>query len=105
MDWFMGDFDGVIERPDWAAPVVEPDPVPWKLDPTPLPWVVARSVEDLVEPQPQPWRAGLVEAFEDRFADLVEQDRLGNHEIQNDTLEANVRKKTDDTANAIIGKI
>jgi|OM-RGC.v1.030236313 hypothetical protein len=44
---------------------------------------------------------------------IEEQDRLGNHEIQrlmqimnqNDTLEANVRKKTDDTANAIIGKI
>jgi hypothetical protein len=41
------------------------------------------------------------------------EDRLGNHEIQrlmqimnqNDTLEKNVRKKTDDTANAIIGKI
>ena len=44
---------------------------------------------------------------------IEDPDRLGNFEIQrlmqimnqNDTLEANVRKKTNDSANAIIGKI
>ena len=45
--------------------------------------------------------------------DTGEEDKLGNHEIQRlmqqmtsaETREANVRDKTDNTANAIIGKI
>lgn len=52
-------------------------------------------------------------AFDSALKDLEAEDRLGNHEIQrlmqimnqNDTLQANVAKKDDDRANAIIGKI
>jgi len=52
-------------------------------------------------------------AFDDALKDLEAEDRLGNHEIQRlmqimnqaQTLASNVQKKTDDTKNAIIGKI
>lgn len=51
--------------------------------------------------------------FEKRGKDLATQDKLGNFEIQQlmsqynqaETLSANVLKKTDDTASAIISKI
>ena len=75
-----------------------------------------------LSPLPAPSELELFEATGlwpfDYVADAVERevedpDRLGNHEIQrlmqimnqNDTLEDNVRKKTNDTANAVIGKI
>ncbi len=113
---------------DWCGtgPIVplpqpEPDPQPWRVAE-----VEHAVLEELVADGlwPFPDKPVAIEAtdaaveairgaFDDAMKDLETEDRLGNHEIQrlmqmmnaNDTLEANVRKKTDDTANAIIGKI
>lgn len=109
---------------DWPigpiGPLVEPDTDPWR---------VAQAETDLLEEAlgadglwpfveevgrlDEAALAEFMTGFEDALKDLESEDRLGNHEIQrlmqmmnqNDTLEANVRKKMDDTANAIIGKI
>jgi hypothetical protein len=106
-----GDWDGAYPKPD----LPDPDPDPWPN--------AVLAAEDLVhelhaapEVLPEVGEAGLwpfVEEFEAELKDLESEDKLGNFEIQrlmqimnqNDTLEANVREKTNDTANAIIGKI
>jgi hypothetical protein len=73
-----------------------------------------------LSPLPDPSEDGLFVPIEDmkqvleaELAEIEQEDRLGNHEIQrlmqimnqNDTLETNVDEKDDDRKNAIIGKV
>lgn len=121
------DFDFITYVPDWDGDWCGTGPKIPLPDPQPDPWPAAMENADVLDTLeeaglwPFPDKVAEVEGFFEAFAaeleaaivDLEEEDRLGNHEIQrlmqimnqNDTLEANVRKKTDDTANAIIGKI
>ena len=83
-------------------PVAEPDPVPWRVR---------------FEPQPQPWTEAVVADLAGRLLDekqaLEAESQLLKFEIQqrmsemtqSETLEADIRKKTQDAANAIMGKI